>query len=128
MNSIMRNRFEKVKGFVKSNKKELLQIGFMAVTVFGPALTHGICEAATSNTSMPWATGVTALKTELTGPLPTFAAIIACAVAGAMLAFGEMSGMTKKAIQVVFGIGVALGAGTFVNTISGNSSASSLLF
>ncbi|MBP2657926.1 MAG: conjugal transfer protein TrbC [Firmicutes bacterium] len=123
MNSIMRNGFEKVKGFVKSNKKELLQVGFMAVTVFGPTLLQGGCEAATSelNSSMPWHNGVSTLTTELAGPLPKIAGVIAVALSGAMMAFGEMQGMTKKSIQVVFGLGIAISAASLVSVVTGSS-------
>lgn len=106
----------------KHLKKEvLIQLGVMAVVVVVPMLT-GTCEAATLNKELPWTTGVETLHEELTGPLPKIGATVACAVTGGMLAFGEVSGMTKKAMQVVFGLGIATGAATLVGTLTGKGS------
>jgi len=126
---MFKEKIQKVKGFVRNNKKELLQVGLMSAIVVMPHLLNvSICGAteASTNTSMPWNSGVTSLRNELIGPLPKMAAVIAVAVSGAMMAFGEMSGMTKKAIQVVFGLGIALGSATLVSIISGTTVSGSL--
>ncbi|SFM30964.1 TrbC/VirB2 family protein [Pelosinus propionicus] len=110
----------KFKTFLFKNKSDLVKIGLMAiVAVVAPLI--GVVEAATSDSAMPWSTGITSLQSELTGPLPKIGATIAVAVCGMMLSFGEMSSLTKRAVQVVFGLSIAIGAATFVATISGKT-------
>lgn len=104
----------KTRRFVRDNKYELIQMGVLvAVTAIG-----GDCSANDASKGMPWSTGINTLKGELTGPIPTIGATVACATSGAMLAFGETSGITKKAIQGTFGMGIATGAGSLVTTLT----------
>lgn len=121
---------ERIKKFIIKNKKELFQIGIMAAVVIVPMITGTSVEAAQSGagTNMPWSTGINALQKELTGPLPKIGATVAVAITGLMMSFGEMSGMTRKALQVVMGLGIAIGATTFVMTLSGDSTVSGCIF
>lgn len=111
----------KITQFVKENRLQLIKMAAMVAFAIGSG-ERGIVEAATTqmNAAMPWTHGVSALRAELTGPLPTIGATIACAASGAMMAFGETQGITKKAIQGTFGMGIAVGAGTLVNTLTGS--------
>ena len=85
-------------------------------------------EAATSDASLPWAKGTDVLMKELTGPLPKIAGVIAVAVSGAMMAFGEMQGMQKKAMQTTFGIGIALGAPSLIEALTNAKDVAGCMF
>lgn len=117
MSNIIKKGLAKAKIFVIKNRTSLLQVGFMAVIVAAPLVIGGTAEAATLNDKLPWSNGVDTLQKELTGPLPKIGATVACAVSGGMMAFGEMNGMTKRAMQVVFGLGIATGAASLVGTL-----------
>jgi|GEM_PF-1162951 len=133
----MRKIIKSVKKFVSENKKELLQIGFMAVTIVLPDIinmTHAQAAATLQSGNgqtikMPWSTGINSLQSELTGPIPKIAATIAVAGTGMMMAFGEMSGLAKKGVQVVFGMGIAIGAVNLVSVVTGDATiVSGLIF
>lgn len=126
MNNIMEKGLAKAKVFAIKNKTILFQFGIMAAVFVVPVIITGTCEAATLNDKLPWSNGVDTLQKKLTGPLPKISATIVCAVSGGIIAFSEMNGMTKCAMQVVFGLGIATGAASLVSTL-GNTG-SGLLF
>jgi len=114
------------KNFKKIDSKIWIQLGIMALTVAVPIVMNGgICEASemgTSNTSnLPWNTGLNTLVGQISGPIPRVAAILACAATGMMMAFGEMQGMAKKGVQIVFGMSIAIGAASLVTAVSGTT-------
>ena len=117
---------KKAWAFAKENKVALLQMAIMTAAVI-PADTCFATYTATEAT-LPWKSGMQTLTKELTGPLPKAGAVIACAASGAMLAFGETQGLTKKAIQATFGAGIALGSPSMVQALSGDSSVTGLFF
>jgi len=132
MKKMFKKGFDGVRGFVKEvDTKDWIQLGIMGATVLLPMVSSGICEAATT-TSMPWSTGVTALETEISGPLPKIAGILAVAVTGMMMAFGEMQGMAKKGVQITFGLAIAISSASMVATLTGgtanNGTLTGLLF
>ena len=73
--------------------------------------------AATSTptpTSGPWVDAVTTLQTAFTGTIARGLSLIAIVIGGLMFAFGE--GGSKRALAgIIFGIGMAVGAGNFLD-------------
>jgi type IV secretion system protein TrbC len=62
----------------------------------------------------PWTQAVQALQTAFTGPIATGLALVAIVVGGLMFAFGE--GAAKRTLAgVVFGVGMAVGAVSFMS-------------
>lgn len=71
---------EKVRRFLRENKDAVIQMGIMLSSF----LISSHVNAATGqlNSQLPWNHAVSSLKTELTGPIPTIGAVIACAGVG----------------------------------------------
>ena len=86
--------------FVKENKTVLLQLTIM--------MAPSICSASTA---MPWDSGITSLKDNLTGPLPKAGAVISIAVGGTLYAIGQ-SDISRMAMKGAFGTAIACGAAT----------------
>ena len=62
----------------------------------------------------PWETAVDQLKAAFTGPIARGLSLVAIVVGGLMFAFGE--GDSKRALAgIVFGVGMAVGAVTFMS-------------
>lgn len=118
----MKSLIKKGRCFIFQNRKALIGMGIMTAALVVPILFDpGICHAATSdlNAQLPWSKGIGTLSNELTGPLPKIGATIAVATTGAMLAFGEANGLTKRAMQIVLGLGTAVGAVNLVDALTG---------
>lgn len=81
-----------------------------------------------SDTSMPWTTALDKVQGSITGPVAKGISIIVIAVAGLTWAFSEGGGMTGKAIRIVCGIAIALGATTIVGNMFSISSSGIALF
>ena len=60
--------------------------------------------------TLPWSGPLVKLRDNLGGPVAKIMAIVAVTMSGVMLMFGEMGGMAKRGIQLVFGISLALNA------------------
>ena len=62
----------------------------------------------------PWLDAVTVLEEAFTGPIARGLSLIAIVAGGLMFAFGE--GGSKRALAgIIFGIGMAMGAGNFLD-------------
>lgn len=110
----------KIKSFVKNNRKELLQMAFMIGSVALPQICSAgaVTSIDSISSSMPWKSGLSSLATEITGPIPKLFGILSVAAAGGMMAFGEMGPAAKKVMQIVFGIGMAIGAVNLTNLVT----------
>jgi type IV secretory pathway VirB2 component (pilin) len=61
----------------------------------------------------PWENAVNVLRTSFTGPIARGLSLVAIVVGGLLFAFGE--GDSKRALAgIVFGVGMAVGAVTFM--------------
>jgi type IV secretion system protein TrbC len=83
------------------------------------ALTLGACLALSDEVFAqaggdPWTQAVQALQTAFTGPIATGLALVAIVVGGLMFAFGE-GGAKRTLAGVVFGVGMAVGAVSFMS-------------
>jgi len=70
--------------------------------------------SAATNANMPWETPLQTILNSITGPVAKIIAILAIAVTGLALAFGDSSGGFRKLIQIVFGLSIAFAATTLV--------------
>lgn len=73
--------------------------------------------------ALPWENVLCQVSTSLSGPVASGAAIIALVVTGALIAFGETSGIFGAMMRVLFGLSVALLAGQWLNLFGAGSSA-----
>jgi len=69
--------------------------------------------------AMPWDGPLTTVLNALTGQTIRTIAAIAIVITGLAIAFGESGGMFTRAAQIVFGIGIALMAVSFVTQLFG---------
>ena len=112
----------KVVNFVKENKWTLVRLGVMAVAA-GIVPDVGYAQTATGTTTDG---GIATLSRPLdnfrqflTGPMPRAVATIGVAVGGASWAMNVENQITKMAMRIVGGSGVAIGAATFINETTG---------
>ena len=76
--------------------------------------TAPLAAGTTTTTTGPWVDAVTTLQTAFTGVIARGLSLIAIVIGGLMFAFGE--GGSKRALAgIIFGIGMAVGAGNFLN-------------
>ncbi|MCY3560556.1 MAG: TrbC/VirB2 family protein [bacterium] len=81
--------------------------------------------AATAGTD-PWSVGVVALQALFTGAIARGLSIVCVVIAGLTFAFGE--GQSKKQLAgVVFGLGMALGATSFLTWVTGSTVAATTI-
>lgn len=81
--------------------------------------------AATAGTD-PWSVGVVALQALFTGAIARGLSIVCVVIAGLTFAFGE--GQSKKQLAgVVFGLGMALGATSFLTWVTGGTVAATTI-
>ena len=82
---------------------------------FGPLLTLAIALLGTPVfAASPWENAVDALRVAFTGPIARGLSLVAVVVGGLLFAFGE--GDSKRMLAgIVFGLGMALGAVSFVD-------------
>lgn len=112
----IRNAIKKSVGFVKENKVALLQVALMV----GPS----VCSASTA---MPWDSGITSLKDNLTGPLPKAGAVISIAVGGTLYAIGQ-SDISRMAMKGAFGTAIACGAATLAGLFGWSEGSGCIFF
>ncbi len=80
--------------------------------------------ASSSSTTMPWDSFLTSLKDDLTGPVATTVAVIACVIFGLSMAMGQEGSSMKKGMTILFGLALAFtGATTVVSLFGGSSGA-----
>ena len=70
-----------------------------------------------SAAGLAWEKPLGMIATSISGPVATTLIILAIIGAGGALAFGEMGGFAKRAVQVVFGGAIAVGAASIVTTL-----------
>lgn len=83
----------------------VLKLGLFALLISVPALAAG---------SNPWESAIDALKESFTGPIAKGLSLVAIVVGGLMFAFGE-GGSKKMLSGIIFGLGMALGAVSFID-------------
>jgi len=89
-------------------KNKITKIGLIALG-FALHSTSAIAAPTTTDT-MPWEGGLSTIANSLQGPTAYAVAIIGFIVAGiGFVIQGELSGWSKKMIQIVMGIAVLLG-------------------
>lgn len=93
---------------MKKNKLLLLTVFLI--------LTTG---AMASATNMPWEGPLDKLLKSLTGPVARTVIILALAVTGGTLAFGETPSAIKRMLQIVFGASIIFAAGSWGPTFFG---------
>ena len=96
---------------IKENKLvKKITAGSLALQVFA---VNGAYAA------LPWEDPLDTVVESLTGPVAQGVSVIACVVIGGMLAFGELGGVAKRGIMILFGIAMALFASNFITAIGG---------
>jgi type IV secretory pathway VirB2 component (pilin) len=86
-------------------------------------IQYGLCfflaaVCANAQTS-PWGTAATKLATEFTGPIAKGLALVAIVVGGITVAFSENGGSRRIIGGLVFGLGMALSAASFLTWLFG---------
>jgi len=95
---------------------------FLPVSVLALFATPAF--ASSSSTTMPWDSILTTIKDDLTGPVATTIAVIACVVFGLGMAMGQEGSSMKKGMTILFGLALAItGATTVVGIFGGSSGA-----
>lgn len=85
-------------------------------------LLSGNVQAATSG-SNPWESTLTKILNSLSGPVAYGLAGIAIIISGLTIAFADLQGGARKAVQAALGISIVAGAGTIVTGFLGFSGA-----
>lgn len=113
---LIRSITKKSVDFIKNNKVVLLQMAIMVIP--------RICDASTA---MPWDSGVTSLKDNLTGPLPKAGTLISIAIGGTLYALGQ-SDVSRIAMKGAFGTSIACGAATLAGLFGYSDSSGCTFF
>jgi len=88
------------------NKRKQISI-LLTVLVLIPVLSFA------GESGLPWETPLQTILDSITGPFLKFSCIVAVIITGLLLAFGELSGMLRRIIQVVLGLSIACSASSF---------------
>lgn len=78
------------------------------ISVLGAGPAHA------AGSGMPWEEPLQVILDSITGPVAQIIAVLAIAITGLTLAFGDAGGGFRKLIQIVFGISIAFAATTLV--------------
>lgn len=70
--------------------------------------------AQAAGAGMPWEAPLQTILDSITGPVAEIIAVLAIAITGLTLAFGDTGGGFRKLIQIVFGVSIAFAASTLV--------------
>jgi len=82
------------------------------------AVALGIASPVAALAASPWENAVDVLRDAFTGPIARGLSLVAIVVGGLMFAFGE--GESKRMLTgIVFGVGMAIGAVTFMDWLFG---------
>ncbi|HBM17420.1 MAG TPA: conjugal transfer protein TrbC [Lentisphaeria bacterium] len=73
--------------------------------------------SAAQTDSLPWSQPMNLFAESMSGPIVRGISITAIVVAGCMMAFGEFGSATRRMLMIVLGIGVALGASSWLNSL-----------
>lgn len=83
-----------------------------ALLAFALVFLHTLPTQA-AGSGMPWEAPLEAILASIQGPVARIVAVIVIVLTGLTLAFGEMSGGSRKLVQVVFGLSIAFAATSF---------------
>ena len=81
-------------------------------------VTFHVSASTTAGGSNPWDPGLTQIQNMLTGDIAHFIIIFAIATSGFAFIKGDQSGLMQKAIGVVLGGSIAVGAVSLYQTLS----------
>ena len=73
--------------------------------------------SAAQTDSLPWSQPMNLFAESMSGPIVRGISIAAIVVAGCMMAFGEFGSATRRMLMIVLGIGVALGASSWLTSL-----------
>ena len=114
--------------FIVENRKPLIQVAVM-VGVFAIMQDSAFAQETITNSSVTGTNSkgnfdmitkpMNTMSNLMTGPVPKAIATIACAIGGASWAMNIENQVTKAAMRVIGGGGVAMGAGAFVTAATG---------
>ena len=91
--------------------EHLLRLALLVLLQAAPLL------AVTPTATNPWETAVTNLQAAFTGTIARGLSLVAIVLGGLMFAFGE--GGSKKAVAgIIFGVGMAMGAVSFLGWLT----------
>lgn len=96
---------------MKSNKFVVKSMALLALALPGVAMAD-----------LPWEEPLCLVTKSLSDPVATAAAIIAIVVTGLLIAFGEMKGVFSVMMRILFGLSVAVLAGTWLTQVFNVSS------
>jgi type IV secretory pathway VirB2 component (pilin) len=89
-----------------------------ATTLGASVVVIGLLFPASASAASPWENPVNVLANAFTGPIARGLSLVAIVVGGLMFAFNE--GDSKRALSgIVFGVGMAIGAGNFMAWLFG---------
>lgn len=97
----------------------ILRLNRTSLWLAVPLLNLIVSPAFAAGSGMPWEGPLTTIMDSITGPTAQIIAVLAIAVTGLALAFGDTSGGFRKMIQIVFGISIAFAATTLVTSFFG---------
>ena len=94
-------------------------LGTAAVLLLAPAAVH-------AQGAAPWEAPICMVARSLSGPVAKAVAVIAIVITGLMIAFGELGGVFKSLLGLVFGISFALLADQWLGLIRAGASTACL--
>jgi type IV secretion system protein VirB2 len=96
--------------------KQLLKKAQQRLAPLSALIVYGLAAAPAhaAGSGMPWEEPLSVILESITGPVAEIIAVLAIAITGLTLAFGDSSGGFRKLIQIVFGISIAFAATTLV--------------
>lgn len=80
-----------------------------------------VLNAYAAETGLPWEGPLEKILASLTGPVAKVLGVIAIALAGFGLAFGESGGTMRRVFQIVLGLSIAFTASSLVVSLFGFS-------
>jgi type IV secretory pathway VirB2 component (pilin) len=100
-----------MKCFLKKTGKKMKQISTALILTISSISAH-----ANTTGQHPWEKVLNEIWTSLSGPVAYSIAGIAIVVTGLMMAFSDLQGGAKKAMQVALGLSIAFGAATIISS------------
>lgn len=91
-----------------------LMLGLTLALVALPAFAQGV--------AAPWEGPICTVARSLSGPVAKAVAVIAIVITGLMIAFGELNGVFKSLLGLVFGVSFALLADQWLGLIRAGAS------
>lgn len=115
--------------YIAENRLFCLRLAVMGVTACSATVPHTAFAAYSGATmNLPYATAMTTMYEQLTGPIPMIGGTVAVAVGGAMYMLGEGQ-MTRTAMRICIGSGIAMLSPQVISVFVGsNAGDSGVLF